>query len=453
MKKYELVYRDVKDKIISGLYPEDTRLPSKRDMAHLMCVSVNTVEIAYAKLEDEAYIESVERRGYFVAKRDYMKKYMGTISKPRPSKRSYRYDFTYGGVDQGFPFGIWKKISRQAIDDLGGDLLKRVDPMGDMSLRESIAAYLKTYRGIDCKMENILISASTEHLFQVLFCILGEDKVYGIEDPGFERWGQLFRSNNVLFKPIGLDGKGIRVQDLRDSRVDIVCSTPGHQFPTGQVMPTTRRLDILDWAKEEARWIIEDDYDGEFRYRGRPLPAMKSMDDRDRVIFMGSFANTVSPAMRISYMVMPETLVDIYHERVSYTACPVPVLTQRSLDIFIRGGYFVRHINRMRKAYKRKMDLVKDMVSNYDFLSFEGGDTGLHLLVSWDLKDLGLRADSLVEEADKKDIRLASLSRYFMGSPPREGLVLGFGSLSLEDLEGGLTILLGMFNDRKLLEK
>lgn len=453
MKKYELVYKDVKDKIISGLYPENTRLPSKRDMAHMMCISINTVEIAYGQLEDEAYIESIERRGYFVTKRDYMKKYMGTISRPKAGKKTYRYDFSYGGVDDKFPFGVWKKISRQAIDDLGRDLLKRVDPMGDMSLRQSIATYLKTYRGIDTSMDNILISASTEHLFQILFCILGEDKVYGIEDPGFERWGQLFKTNNISFKALPLDGKGIKVQALRESGVDILCTTPAHQFPTGQIMPTARRLDILDWARHETRWLIEDDYDGEFRYRGKPLPAMKSMDDMDRVIFMGSFSNTVSPAMRISYMVMPDKLVDIYHKRVSYAACPVPVLTQRSLDIFIRDGYFVRHINRMRKIYKRKLDLIKSLLANYEFLEVEGGDTGLHLVISWDKKSCGMTGDRLVDLADKKLIRLTSLSKYYIGQPPREGLVLGFGSMTLEDLEEGLTKLLGLFADIKLLEK
>lgn len=483
MKKYEIVYRNVKEKIISGLYPENTRLPSKRDMAHMMSVSLNTVEIAYAQLQDEGYIEAMERRGYFVAKRDYMKKSMGTISRPIYREKVYKYDFSYGGVDEKFPFGVWKKISKEAIDDLGSDLLKRVNPMGDMSLRESIATYLKAYRGIGAKMENILISASTEHLFQILFCILEDDKVFGIEDPGFERWSLLFRTNNIPFKALSLDGKGVSKKAVENSGLDILCITPAHQFPTGQTMPVAKRLDILKWASQDGRWIIEDDYDGEFRYSGKPLPAMKSMDEMDKVIFMGSFSNTVSPAMRISYMVLPDILVDIYHKRVSYTACPVPVLAQRSLDIFIREGYFVRHINRMRKIYKKKMELVKDIVDGYEFLNLEGGDTGLHLVLTWDRpgykkfenidmvpNELGdirkagsdsqtkknlcdISGDELADLADKRNIRVTSLSSYYIGEAHKEGLVLGFASMSLEDIEDGLTKLLELFGYGKLLEK
>ena len=431
---YIQLYQEIKENIIEGILKPGSKLPSKRYQADERSISINTVENAYNQLKDEGYIISKERQGYFVADLDL-------VVKPQPDylpmqeisiTKEYPYDFTYQGVDQDFPFGIWKRLTKQAIDESYEDLLRRGPEQGDEGLRESIAEYLYHSRGIQAAKENIIITAGTNHLFQILFGIWGEDDKYGIENPGFERWEMLFKTNRIAYAPLNLDDQGVCRDDVEAAGVNVLCITPSHQFPTGTIMPIQRRLELLDWAGEKRkRWIIEDDYDGEFKYTGKPIPALKSIDRFDRVVYMGNFSNTLSPALRISYMVLPERILRRYQKRLAYTMCPVPTLTQKTVDLFMREGYFMRHVNRMRKRYREKREIILEQAKKIPGMKVRGTEAGLHVVLEWSGP---ATEEELIHLAKEKGIFVQGMQRFFVEPTGYKGILLGFATFSTEQL-------------------
>ena len=455
MNKYEKIYEYIKDKILRGIYGEKTKIPSKRMMADIAGVSINTVEIAYLQLMEEGYIESRERSGHYVAELDYLthmrgkagykkqenkvsvdctNNYVENAIKVIDLEKDYQYNFSYGGVDPSFPFGIWKKINREIVDSYQEILLKTVDGMGYEPLRESICNYLYETRSIVSKKENILISSGTENLFEILFHLWDEDLRFGLENPGFERWLSFLKANKVEYSCLGMDNDGVILQDIRKNMVDIVCVTPNHQFPTGRIMPISRRLKLLDWAIEKSGWIIEDDYDGEFKYTGNRIPALKSLDGMDRVIYMGTFSSTISPAIRVSYMILPDELLTNYKEKLSYMRCSVATMTQIGLDMFIRRGYYHRHVNRMKKIYKSKREIILNTVESCDNIECMGADAGLHMVMRFKNMD----EKEVVKLAQEKGIKLKGLSEYYIdegGDYKNDSVLIGFAVMDIDDIK------------------
>ena len=455
MKKYEEIYHEIRKKILMDIYPEKTRIPSKRIMADRMGVSINTVEIAYFQLIEEGYIEARERSGYYVAELDDLKHMRGSFVGRGIGKNieylpqeqvydyglekekiedKYQYNFFYGGVDKSFPFGIWKKINREVIDSYQDTLLNTVGGMGYEPLRESICNYLYETRSIVAQKDNMIISSGTEAMFEILFRLWDDDVSFGLENPGFERWSSFLKTNKVAYSCLSMDGEGIVLDDLVTNNVDIACVTPNHQFPTGKIMPIARRIKLLDWAIENDGWIIEDDYDGEFKYTGSRIPALKSMDDMDRVIYMGTFSSTISPAIRVSYMILPDQLLARYKDRLSYKRCPVTTMIQIGLDIFIRRGYYHRHVNRMKKIYKAKREMILSILEPCDNLVCRGADAGLHMLVSFKNIDEA----EFVRKARKNGIMIRGLSDYYIEENKdyeRDSVIIGFAVMGLDDIE------------------
>lgn len=257
------------------------------------------------------------------------------------------------------------------------------DPQGEYALRAAIAAYLHRSRGVVCTPEQIIISSGTEFLFQLLIQILPSDCLYALENPGYAKLGRLFFGCRAAFAAVDLDRYGIRPDLLRKSGAAVACITPSHQFPTGTIMPVRRRTELLHWAAEQPeRYLIEDDYDSEFKHEGRSIPALQGMDTRHRVIYMGTFSKSISSAMRVSYMVLPIPLLTVYQKRLTFYHCPVPLLEQLVLCRFMENGSFERHLNRMRVLYRKKHDvLLEELRRQLPKAEILDANAGLHLLL------------------------------------------------------------------------
>jgi GntR family transcriptional regulator/MocR family aminotransferase len=439
---YQQLYEHIKSEILLGKLPTNYKLPSIRQLSsHLEC-SRNTVKTAYQQLDAEGYIEARPRSGYYVCKIEgivTIEKESSLSYKKEEKHQVHRYDFTYHGVDQeSFPFSTWRKITKDVINEYDTELLQPGHPAGCPELRTSIADYLRASRGVDCRPDQIIISSGTEYLLQILIQLFSENYVYAIENPGYEKINLIFRSNRVKYKAVPLDASGMQIKPLLESNANAAIVTPSHQFPSGTIMPADRRIQLINWANaEKSRYIIEDDYDGEFRYHGRPIPSLHSLDKGGKVIYIGAFSKSLAPTIRISYMVLPKRLMKLYFDKLSFYICPVPVFEQKVLSRFIRDGYFERHLNRMRKIYREKRSSLVSCINKLlPAAKIKGANAGLHLILE---VDNGMSEDELIESAKNKGTRVFGYSQYYFSEDkankdkvPR--LLLGFSSIRNEDI-------------------
>lgn len=432
---YEQLYSYIKTEILNGNYGYNTKLPSKRGLASYLQCSQNTVQNAYNQLVAEGYIISKPRSGFYVCKLegiiDLGKDFEGQANSLKPVSWA-QYDFSHHGVDfENFPFTSWGRISREVISRDDQTLLISGDPQGDLNLRTSIAKYLRQSRGVNCLPSQIIISAGTEYLLELLIQLFDRDYIYALENPGYEKLSMIFKSNHASYKAISLDHKGMIPENLEKSGAHIACITPSHQFPTGSIMPISRRIQLLNWSQEKVgRYIIEDDYDSEFKYRGKPIPSLQGLDPGGKVIYMGTFSKSLTPALRISYMVLPEELLKTYKKRLNFYICPVSNFQQKTLYEFINRGHFGRHLNRMRNVYKRKREiLVKEIKRQMPGIEILGAQVGLHLLIK--VRN-GLSEARLIEMAKKEKIRIYGISQYYIEKSINHTepmLLLGFATL------------------------
>ncbi|WP_322379139.1 MocR-like pyridoxine biosynthesis transcription factor PdxR, partial [Clostridium perfringens] len=295
-------------------------------------------------------IISIPKKGYYVSELQGVININNNIKRKDNKstfRKKYKYEFFSSRVDlESFPYTIWRKINKDIINEENRNLLQIGHYQGDRNLREVISNYLRFSRGVNSTADNIVIGAGTEYLVQLLINILGNSKIYGMEEPGYYKIRKILKSHNIDANAIKIDNQGINVEELCNSKADIVHITPSHQFPTGVIMPISRRMQVLAWAKEkENRYIIEDDYDSEFRFEGKPIPALQSLDTDGKVIYLGTFSKSFAPSIRIGYMVLPDELIKIYRENFSFYACTVSRIDQQALYRFIEEGHFERHLN------------------------------------------------------------------------------------------------------------
>lgn len=407
---YEQLYESIRDNILSGKMRKGEKLPSKRSLAESRHVSVITVENAYSQLIAEGYVRAAQRSGYFV-------QYSGEAL-PLPAagdtdigefadEPNKEITERSAGADL-FPFSVWTRLMRSVILEKNTALLQPVTSGGAMELRRAISGYLYRVRGFRQPPERIIIGAGTEYLYDLLIQLLGRDKRYGIEDPGFEKLPKIYALNGVEFEYIPLDGSGMSAAALAEKRVDIAHISPAHHFPTGIVMPITRRREIMSYAERAGGYIIEDDYDSEFRWSGRPVPSMFAMDGTGRVIYVNTFSRTIAPSVRISYMCLPERLYGLWRERLGFYACPVPAFEQYTLAKFIADGYFERHLNRSKKYYKRVRELVLAFVAGFSGVEISEENAGLHFTAR-----IPKGADRIIEKGGECGIRITPLREYY----------------------------------------
>lgn len=444
---YEQLYMQLKQAISKGLITTGTKLPSKREMSDFLNISQTTIELAYGQLLAEGYIMSRARVGYFVETIDelpYVEKETPATTAVLDDKPMDRYDFSSGKIDEEhFPFHLWRKYAKDVFDEPYKHLLQTGHPQGEPLLRQEIARYLFESRGIHCQPEQIVIGSGTEQLLPMILRLFGEKTKIALENPGYSA---IPRSQMNQAIPIPIDEDGLIVEELEKSTAQLVYITPSHQFPTGAVLSAARRTQLLKWATQsETRYIIEDDYDSEFRYIGKPIPALQGMDQGDRVIYMSTFSKSMMPSLRVAYFVLPPSLIVKYKEQFNYYAATVPRFDQHILARFMQDGHFSKHLNRMRKIYRKKHDKVVTVFSkHYPSVRITGDSAGMHVLLSLQSKKSEQQLQQIAKQAG---LAIQPLSRYSLTETvyALPTFILGFGGLTIEQIEDAIHALMHSF--------
>ena len=341
-KKYEEIYRKIKSDIETGRIKEGEKLPSKRNYAMNSGVSVITVEAAYRLLIDEGYVYSKERSGFFALKTEHKN---GDKERGTPTERA-----SFPEVD--FKFSVLSKIMRKVITDYDKSLLIKPEPFGCETLRAAISDYLYRYRDMRVKKENIIIGSGSEYFYGMIVNFFGRDKVYGLEDPSYEKISAVIKANGGKCEFLKMGKNGIESKALTKSKADILHVTPFNSFPTGITADYKKRKEYVEWAKSKKAYIVEDDIDSEFAVGAKPVQTIYSLSGAERVIHLNTFSRSLAPSMRMGYMIMPDDLIAEYREKLGFYSCTVPTFDQYVLAEFISGGYFERHLNRMRRKIK-----------------------------------------------------------------------------------------------------
>lgn len=451
---YEQLYRYIREDILSGRLQAGERLPSKRMLAQHLEVSIITVKNAYEQLLAEGYIHARQRSGYFVSEVERPPEVQlreVPVVKNEQTTRKWFLDFAAGTMDPAyFPFTVWAKLMRQTILEQDKELLRAAPYNGAEELRQAISAYLQQFCGMQVSPEQVIIGAGTEFLYHLLIQLLGRDKCYAVEDPGYSKIAAIYESNQVQVQRIGIDEAGLSVAQLRKQTAQVVHISPTHHYPTGTVMPIGRRRELLRWAAEEQeRYILEDDYDSEFRFVGRPIPTLYSTDENQRVVYLNTFSKTIAPSIRISYMILPPRLLERYRKKLGFYACTVSGFEQYTLAKFLQYGYFERHLGRMRNRYRQKRDQVKAEFMKGKLsgrVQITGQDAGLHFLAAI---GTSMPDEFLQKKAAEQGIRLAMLSDYYYNKADAKKhiMVVNYSGLDLGRLPEALERLAKILED------
>ena len=443
---YEQIYDYIKTDIQSGRIPYGEKLPSTRFLSKHLEVSRSTVELAYEQLLSEGYIESVPYKGFFVAQIDelyHLKKDKPQPQKERKEARRYRYDFTPNGVDlKSFPYNVWRKLSKDILMDDRTEVFRSGDSQGEDGFRSAICSYLYQARGVDCTPDQIIVGAGSDYILMLLGMILGMDHTIAFEDPTYKQAYRMAGGMSYNCIPVSMDKNGMKVTELEKSGADIAYVTPSHQYPTGVIMPIRRRMELLKWACEaQGRYIVEDDYDSEFRYKGKPIPALKGYDASDKVIYLGTFSKSIAPAIRLSYMVLPKPLLEAYEQKARFVNSTVSKVDQLIVQKFIEEGYYERHLNKTRALYKSRHDvLIEELRPMADICTISGENAGVHLLLTF---QNGMTEEELIDRAAKEDIRVYGLSDYRIKENCKEKatILLGYANLTEEQIRKAARLL------------
>lgn len=451
MPLYRSLYLQLREQIQQGQRPVGEKLPSKRKLAEQLKISVNTVDSAYSQLEAEGFVQSSPRRGFFVLDAGMLPQAADRPQAPAPVLEDaptapvWRVDFSPSGMarDQ-FPFGVWRRLMKNAFNEYDERLLRRTEPQGDPGLRRAVADYLYRARGVVCTPEQIIIGAGTDNLLLILAYILPDAFLLAVENPLYNNAHALFRRLGHPVSLLTVGKEGVALSDLPARDQAVVYITPSHQYPLGYAMPIGQRTALLRWSGfGQQRYIIEDDYDSEFRYQSRPIPSLQSIDRQGRVIYLGTFSRSVAPALRISYMVLPEALLERYRESYRGYASTVSGFEQTVLRQFMLEGRFETHVNRMRIFYKnRRQCLVEALAPMASWAELLGEAAGHHLTLRI---SNGMDETALVEAAAEKGVKVYPVSPYFLEAVPEEyrsTVLLGFGGLGDEEIRLGAALLL-----------
>ena len=441
---YKQLYLYLIDEISAGRLKEGERLPSKKALASHLHISVNTIETAYSMLVQEGYVFSKPRSGYYICKIDagfIRSKKIVIAGNDEPKPQEYKFDFKTNAVDiKSFPYSTWVKLSKEVMYG-NPELLLAGESKGDSSLRYSIAKHLHELRGVNCSPSQIVVGAGIEYLMMLLTEILGKNNIYAIENPGYKKIDMILKNSSADVRYVPLDNDGMIIESLKQTDANIVYITPSHQFPTGAVMPVWRRQELLAWAnKDDKRFIIEDDYNSEFHFSGKPIPSVQGFDTNGRVIYLGTFSRILAPSIRIAYMVLPDSLLKVYEERFSGYSSSVPRFEQHALSEFISGGYLGRHINRVKNIYRKRRDaLMRELIKRPEKMKITGERAGLHLLVTPE----SFAKSELLERAKRNRIRIYQMSQYYFTeqSVLDNTIILGYAGIKTEQVGEAVRLL------------
>lgn len=436
---YMHLYQCIKNDILSGVLRPGAKLPSKRAFANNNGISTITIQNAYDQLISEGYIFAIQKKGYYVSNIEGMSvklekadiKYDIRI----PEKEAYDCDLSANGIhSENFPFSVWARLSRAVMADQKEALMQIAPSAGVMELREAIANHLKSFRGMLVDPDQIVVGAGTEYLYGLIIQLLGKDKIYTIENPGYRKLAEIYKQQEVICRYASMDDYGVSVGSLKEHGADVAHICPNHHFPTGITMPASRRYEVLAWANEQnGRYIIEDDYDSEFRSEGKPIPTLFSIDACEKVIYMNTFSKSLSPTIRISYMVLPVHLVNEFYRTLSFYSCTVSNFEQYTLSQFIRQGYFEKHINRMRLYYSRQRKKLIEIIENSPLgekCRIRENDSGLHFLIKLETELSDAEVENRMKE---RGIKIKALSDYYFSEQEKQHrFIINYSNLDEE---------------------
>ena len=439
---YEGIYEYIKKDIQSGHLKSNEKMPSKRSLAKNLGVSIITIENAYDQLISEGYLYTEPRKGYFVSHIVDVEKQSSSISLdihyPKKEENTLM-DLSNNRTDpEDFPFSVWARLMRETISYQEENVLKNSTCGGIYELRQAIASHLSSFRGMTVDPDQIIVGAGTEYLYGLLIQLLGQDKTICLENPGYKKIAQIYESYHVNCVFANLDEHGISLKEIEKNNADILHISPTHHFPTGISMPITRRYELLKWANEkEGRLIIEDDYDSEFRLNGRPIPPLQTIDSAEKVIYVNTFSKSLASTIRISYMVLPRHLANLYYERLSFYTCTVSTFEQYTLASFIQEGYLEKHINRMRLAYGRKRKQVMDCMKRHldeDEYELIENDSGLHFILKLHISGSD---DAFIKKLEKEGVHLQAIKDFYLDATSKNThqFLVNYSSVHLESLD------------------
>jgi len=472
---YMQLYRAIREDCLRGTLVSGEKITSRRSLAKELGISVNTVDSAYQQLVSEGYIEARPRSGFRVRELSVGSEVSasgqeasdtdvslrtgafiirdGEVPPAESPEATRAIDFSPNGVDLSMlPMPDLKKIVRDVFSFPPEELFGSCEPEGTFALRNSLCRYLWQSRGLRCTPDRIVVGAGTDYILQFLVQLLSAAvhiESIAMENPMYNKAFQIFSGLHRKIRLIPLDSQGMDTALLRACDANIAYVTPSHQFPLGMIMPAGRRADLLSWAAEsDGRYIIEDDYDSEFRYSGRPIPPLCAMHGAEKVIYVGTFSKSVAPSLRVSYLVLPNELALICKSRMSHFNTTVSVPDQLVLARFLDLGLFERHISRMKTLYRRKRDqLLRELAPFRGSLHVGGSDAGLHLLCT---VRKNFSEEELVRLAADAGVRVYGVSAYYLKEPgriiPSEATVLlGYGGLSPGEITRGVQALSGVW--------
>ena len=460
---YRWLYDELRAAILSGHLRPGSRLPATRDLATQYGLSRPTIVTAFEQLRSEGYVEGKVGSGTFVSKTlpDELLQAPRTKSEQRTRKRSIplsayarrlqplsrpeprpvrAFRANQPGLD-AFPMTLWAQVASRRLRRVSVRLLAGGEALGYRPLREAVAEYLNTSRGVKCTADQVLIISGVQQaLDRTAHLLLDAGDPVWMEEPGYPGAAVVFRAVGAKICPVSVDSEGLNLEagQRRWRRAPrLVYVTPAHQFPLGVTMSLRRRLSLLEWARRSRAIIFEDDYDSEYRYSGRPIPAMQGLDRAGMVIFAGSFTDALFPALRLAYMVVPSDMVEIFAAAESVSTHHPPLIDQAILCDFIREGHFARHVRRMRELYAERLSVLMESAQARlaGLLEIPEIEAGLRT-VAW--LRVGILAEWAAEAAAKYDVEVLPLSRYAYGRSKGNGLVLGFAAVDARELRRGV---------------
>lgn len=434
---YTQLYEQMKASVLSGKLPSHSKLLSVRELAAELSISRNTVENAYLELFAEGYIYSKPRSGYFVSalapellptQSPRIRQQRAPLPEPEPK---VSIEFHPARLDpDAFPASIWRGCYLESLRQSRGALVQYGDPQGEWGLRCGIRRYLERSRAVACAPEQIVICSGLQQSLGIVAQIHMERRpAVALENPGFHLPRSVFQNHGFETVPIPVGSGGLDLDALQSSGATIVYVTPSHQFPTGWVMPIANRLKLIEWGNSGDRLIIEDDYDSELRYHGKPIPSLQGLHPDGNIVYLGTFSKVLSPALRVSYLVLPYPLLSSYRQLFRDYACSVSLLEQATLARFMEQGHWDRHLRRMRTLYQKKHDaMLRSVATHFGSKAVVlGQGAGLHLVL--ELSGHDLSETELISRARSKGIELFPYSATLAEGGSCSRVVLGFGGL------------------------
>lgn len=431
---YQQLYEAIRRDILSGRLSGGEKLPSKRALAEHLGVSKITVENAYHQLLAEGYLTARERSGYYVEE-------LSGFSEPaQPAPAPAQPEPAPAGPTPAaglFPFSVWARLMRSVILDEGQSLLQPTPGQGLFALRQAIAQLVQRQRGMTVEPEQIVVGAGAELLYNLLIQFLGRSRRYALEELGHRSVARIYRLNGVAFSAVSMDAWGVLPEAAEKSGASVLHITPAHHYPTGIVTPIARRQQLMAWlAAGPDRYLIEDDYDAEFRFSGRPIPSMQSQDDTGRILYMNTFSRTIAPALRVSYLILPKALLPLWREKMGFYSCTVPAFEQLTLTRFLQEGHFERHLRRMKKHYRLLRAQVTELLEQPEYrrvCTVQRAEAGLHFVMKLHTRRSNAELRTLLSQAG---LEAAFLADFYVDDPPpassRGCIVLSCAGLDFE---------------------